>query len=93
MADQTPDSWSQKLMHYCRMNDIEFRWQDYSDPRGIRTAWTSSVFVRGEEYRCKLYREYEFIGQCREEAAELAYKELVAQQQSPNGYRGRGMSG
>ena len=43
---------------------------------GIRTAWSSSVFVHGREYRAALWRDYRYLEQSREEAAEVAWKAL-----------------
>ncbi|KAF2133987.1 hypothetical protein P153DRAFT_281224 [Dothidotthia symphoricarpi CBS 119687] len=43
----------------------------------IRTAWSSSVFVHGREYRAHLWRDYRFLEQSREEAAEVAWKAIT----------------
>jgi len=43
---------------------------------GIRTAWTSSVIVQGREYRAQLWRDYRFLDQSHEEAAEIAWKAI-----------------
>lgn len=73
------ESYVQKLQHYCATNQIaQPQFQDYSDPRGIRTAWLSSVFVHGHEYRAHLWRDYRYLEQSREEAAEVAWKALNA---------------
>ncbi|KAI8935829.1 hypothetical protein NX059_007346 [Plenodomus lindquistii] len=73
------ESYVQKLQHYCATNQIaQPQFQDYSDPRGIRTAWSSSVFVHGREYRAHLWRDYRYLEQSREEAAEVAWKALNA---------------
>ncbi|KAI4618427.1 hypothetical protein J4E80_005025 [Alternaria sp. BMP 0032] len=87
-----PESYVQKLQRaqttvpvraqlnfpdYCATNQIaQPQFQDYSDPRGIRTAWSSSVFVHGREYRAHLWRDYRYLEQSREEAAEVAWKAL-----------------
>ncbi|CAI9635116.1 hypothetical protein GT037_007878 [Alternaria burnsii] len=72
-----PESYVQKLQHYCATNQIaQPQFQDYSDPRGIRTAWSSSVFINGREYRAHLWRDYRYLEQSREEAAEVAWKAL-----------------
>lgn len=42
----------------------------------MRTAWSSSVIVQGREYRAHLWRDYRFLEQSREEAAEIAWKTL-----------------
>ncbi|OAL49193.1 hypothetical protein IQ07DRAFT_72749 [Pyrenochaeta sp. DS3sAY3a] len=74
-----PDSYISKLQHYCATHQIaQPQFQDYSDPRGIRTAWSSSVFVHGREYRAHLWRDYRYLEQSREEAAEVAWKTLTA---------------
>ncbi|KNG49011.1 cellulose binding protein [Stemphylium lycopersici] len=72
-----PQSYVQKLQHYCATNQIaQPQFQDYSDPRGIRTAWLSGVFINGREYRAALWRDYRFLEQSREEAAEVAWKAI-----------------
>ncbi|KAF2831958.1 hypothetical protein CC86DRAFT_442376 [Ophiobolus disseminans] len=74
----TSESYVQKLQHYCATQQIaQPQFQDYSDPRGIRTAWSSSVFVHGREYRAHLWRDYRFLEQSREEAAEVAWRALT----------------
>ncbi|KAF2730589.1 hypothetical protein EJ04DRAFT_515169 [Polyplosphaeria fusca] len=73
-----PDSYTQRLRNWCTQNSIEQpQWQDYSDPRGIRTAWSSSVIVSGREYRATLWRDYRYLDQSREEAAEVAYRAIT----------------
>ncbi|KAF2031780.1 hypothetical protein EK21DRAFT_62464 [Setomelanomma holmii] len=49
----------------------------------IRTAWSSSVFVHGREYRAHLWRDYRYLEQSREEAAEVAWKALTGGSTSP----------
>ncbi|CAA9962202.1 hypothetical protein CFE70_005608 [Pyrenophora teres f. teres 0-1] len=64
---------------YCATNQIaQPQFQDYSDPRGIRTAWSSSVLVQGREFRAPLWRDYRYLEQSREDAAEVAWKALSA---------------
>ncbi|USP75309.1 hypothetical protein yc1106_02583 [Curvularia clavata] len=85
-ADQLSRRRSQlNVPDYCATNQIaQPQFQDYSDPRaladtlpsGIRTAWSSSVFVHGREYRAALWRDYRYLEQSREEAAEVAWKAL-----------------
>ncbi|KAF2707186.1 hypothetical protein K504DRAFT_470403 [Pleomassaria siparia CBS 279.74] len=78
MAANRSETYVQRLQNYCASNAIEQpQWQDYSDPRGIRTAWSSAVFVQGREYRAQLWRDYRYLDQSREEAAEVAYRALV----------------
>jgi hypothetical protein len=77
MSSKGSESYIQKLQHYCATNQFaQPQFQDYSDPRGIRTAWSSSVFVCGREYRAHLWRDYRFLEQSREEAAEVAWKAI-----------------
>ncbi|KAJ4380269.1 hypothetical protein N0V86_004579 [Didymella sp. IMI 355093] len=84
MASNGSESYVQKLQHYCATNQIaQPQFQDYSDPRGVRTAWSSSVFVNGREYRAHLWRDYRYLEQSREEAAEAAWKAISASQGSP----------
>ncbi|KAF1996016.1 hypothetical protein P154DRAFT_580257 [Amniculicola lignicola CBS 123094] len=99
MAQNRPESFTQKLQSYCVRNEIEQpRWLDYSDPRGNRTAWCSAVVVYNREYRANFWRDYRYLEQSREEAAEIAYKALTSSspppppQQTQYSY-GRGYSG
>jgi hypothetical protein len=50
---------------------------------GVRTAWSSSVFVHGREYRAHLWRDYRYLEQSREEAAEVAWKAISGAGASP----------
>ncbi|KAF2647418.1 hypothetical protein K491DRAFT_614626 [Lophiostoma macrostomum CBS 122681] len=81
-------------LDWCSANSIDQpQWQDYSDPRGVRTAWSSGVVVQGREYRATLWRDYRFLDHSREEAAEIAYKALVGVPSSSAPYaRGYGSS-
>ncbi|KAF2015816.1 hypothetical protein BU24DRAFT_422119 [Aaosphaeria arxii CBS 175.79] len=94
MAHNQPVSWVQRLKDHCAENRLdEPHFQDYSDPRGIRTAWSSGVFVNGKEYRAPLWRDYRFLDQCHEEAAEVALKSLLQQRMqnaSSSQYYGHG---
>lgn len=57
---------------------------EYADiALGVRTAWSSSVFVSGREYRAPLWRDYRYLEQSREEAAEIAWKAISANAGSP----------
>ncbi|KAF2993319.1 hypothetical protein E8E13_001222 [Curvularia kusanoi] len=77
MATNGSETYVQKLQHYCATHQIaQPQFQDYSDPRGVRTAWSSSVFVNGCEYRAHLWRDYRYLEQSREEAAEVAWKAM-----------------
>lgn len=77
MATQS-ETYIQKLQNYCSANQIaQPQFQDYSDSRGIRTAWSSGVIVQGREYRANLWRDYRYLDQSREEAAEIAWKTLT----------------
>ncbi|UPX18115.1 uncharacterized protein EKO05_0008431 [Ascochyta rabiei] len=84
MTSNGSESYVQKLQHYCATNQIaQPQFQDYSDPRGVRTAWSSSVFVHGREYRAHLWRDYRYLEQSREEAAEVAWKAISGASGSP----------
>lgn len=92
MATQS-ETYIQKLQNYCSANQIaQPQFQDYSDPRGIRTAWSSGVIVQGREYRATLWRDYRYLDQSREEAAEVAWRTLtgIATSSAPQYNYGRG---
>ncbi|KAF2474917.1 uncharacterized protein BDR25DRAFT_311315 [Lindgomyces ingoldianus] len=102
MASSRPSSasYTQQLRDFCTENSIEQpQWQDFSDPRvplifgpGKRTAWSSSVWVQGREYRAVLWRDVRYIEHCREEAAKLALDALSASATTYYAY-GRAYSG
>ncbi|KAH7132388.1 hypothetical protein B0J11DRAFT_577309 [Dendryphion nanum] len=78
MATPPRESWVEKLKNHCATYQLEQpRFQEYSDPRGIRTAWSSGVVVQGREYRATLWRDYRYLEQCHEEAAEVALRALL----------------
>ncbi|PSN64882.1 hypothetical protein BS50DRAFT_635724 [Corynespora cassiicola Philippines] len=86
MATSRSETYVQKLQSYCASNRLEPpQFQDFSDPRGIRTAWSSSVFVQGREFRAHLWRDYRYLEQSREEAAEIAYKAIAVTSGYPPG--------
>jgi hypothetical protein len=86
MSSKGSESYIQKLQHYCATNQFaQPQFQDYSDPRGIRTAWSSSVLVCGREYRAHLWRDYRFLEQSREEAAEVAWKAIHSSHTTTHG--------
>ncbi|KAF2704278.1 hypothetical protein K504DRAFT_390681, partial [Pleomassaria siparia CBS 279.74] len=52
-------------------------WQDVSDRRGGRTAWSSIVAVNGNHYSARFWYDGNYVEQAREDAAEIALRQLT----------------
>ncbi|KAF2475748.1 uncharacterized protein BDR25DRAFT_177809, partial [Lindgomyces ingoldianus] len=67
---------------HCRIQRLpEPTWQDISDRRGGRTAWSSIAVVDGVSYSARFWYDGAYSGQAREDAAEIA---LAAIRPAPN---------
>lgn len=71
--------WQEQLIAYCvRYNRGLPSWQDVSDPRGGRTAWSSYVIVQGRQINARFWYDLPYAHQAREDAAEEALMILGA---------------
>ncbi|KAF2188637.1 hypothetical protein K469DRAFT_565394, partial [Zopfia rhizophila CBS 207.26] len=55
-------------------------WQDVSDRRGGRTAWSSLAVVQGIPYSARFWYDGAYMEQAREDAAEVAMRHLTGTQ-------------
>ncbi|OCL09261.1 hypothetical protein AOQ84DRAFT_375957 [Glonium stellatum] len=74
-----PNSWQDKLRDHCLNFRLEQpRWQDVSDRRGGRTAWSSIVVIQGRQIAARYWYDGRYVEQAREDAAEVALQMLGA---------------
>ncbi|CAI6337437.1 unnamed protein product [Periconia digitata] len=52
-------------------------WQDISDRRGGRTAWSSVVAIQGNTYQARFWYDGAYVEQAREDAAEVALRNIT----------------
>lgn len=65
--------WQQQLIDYCSRRGLgQPCWQDFSDVRGGRTAWSSRVAVQGHQINAVFCYDLLHAPQAREDAAEEA---------------------
>ncbi|KAF2877634.1 hypothetical protein BDV95DRAFT_535348 [Massariosphaeria phaeospora] len=78
MAAQTAP-WSTRLREHCQVRQLgEPSWQDISDRRGGRTAWSSVVALPGgTTYPARFWYDGAYMEQAREDAAEMALRHLT----------------
>ncbi|QPC69654.1 hypothetical protein HYE68_000406 [Fusarium pseudograminearum] len=70
--------WQTQLADVCQINSITRPvFQDFSDRRGGRTAWSSTVTVHGQKVPARFWYDGKNINNAREDAAECAVKWLT----------------
>ncbi|KAL5372622.1 hypothetical protein DPSP01_013374 [Paraphaeosphaeria sporulosa] len=70
--------WAQRLREHCSVRKLgDPTWQDVSDRRGGRTAWSSIVLIQGAQYSARFWYSGERLEQAREDAAEMALRNLT----------------
>ncbi|ORY10345.1 hypothetical protein BCR34DRAFT_602190 [Clohesyomyces aquaticus] len=73
MATSRTTPYSQQLKEHCNQQGLpEPTWQDVSDRRGGRTAWSSIAVVNGVAYSARFWYDGAYVEQAREDAAERA---------------------
>ncbi|KAL2162213.1 hypothetical protein VTH06DRAFT_7126 [Thermothelomyces fergusii] len=83
-------SWTELLEDLCRKNNIaEPQYDFYSDRRGGRTAWSSTVYVFGEMYSARFWYDGQYLQNACEDAAEVALKSQHAASLAQPGQFGR----
>ncbi|PYH47229.1 double-stranded RNA binding motif domain-containing protein [Aspergillus saccharolyticus JOP 1030-1] len=66
-------SWQAKLEEHCKENGVPSpEFVIVSDRRGGRTAWSSSVTVRGMLFKARFWYDGKNLHNAKEDAAELA---------------------
>ncbi|OCK75332.1 hypothetical protein K432DRAFT_174956 [Lepidopterella palustris CBS 459.81] len=72
-----PSFWQERLKDHCNASRMDQpRFQDVSDRRGGRTAWSSIVVVGGRSISARYWYDGQYVEQAREDAAELALQIL-----------------
>ncbi|PYI24276.1 hypothetical protein BO86DRAFT_398603 [Aspergillus japonicus CBS 114.51] len=96
-ADTTPSqgkTWQARLEDHCKESGVPApNFVIVSDRRGGRTAWSSSVTVKGMLFKARFWYDGKNLDNAREDAAELAvnYFQGVNQNARPGVYpRGPG---
>ncbi|KAF2637451.1 hypothetical protein P280DRAFT_492335 [Massarina eburnea CBS 473.64] len=72
------EQWAQRLKEHCSVRGLgEPIWQDVSDRRGGRTAWSSIVAINGSQYAARFWYDGAYMVQAREDAAEMALRHIT----------------
>ncbi|KAL8392824.1 hypothetical protein RB595_002853 [Gaeumannomyces hyphopodioides] len=72
----TPN-WQELLVDSCREHGIPAPvYREYSDRRGGRTAWSSTVTVHGTGHSARFWYDGKNLYNAKEDAAEVAYNWL-----------------
>ncbi|CAO2652983.1 Nn.00g023940.m01.CDS01 [Neocucurbitaria sp. VM-36] len=74
----TREPWTQRLRDHCLVRRLgEPSYQDVSDRRGGRTAWSTVAVVNGTPYAARFWYDGAYIDQAKEDAAEIALRKLT----------------
>ncbi|KAJ8113175.1 hypothetical protein OPT61_g4628 [Boeremia exigua] len=66
------------LHEHCQVKKLgEIMYQDISDRRGGRTAWSTIAVVNGMHYQARFWYDGTRMDQAREDAAEIALRQLT----------------
>ncbi|KAF1838262.1 hypothetical protein BDW02DRAFT_489492 [Decorospora gaudefroyi] len=72
------ESWTQRLRDHCLVRGLqEPTYQDVSDRRGGRTAWSTMVSVNGTSFQARFWYDGTYINQAKEDAAEVALRTIT----------------
>ncbi|KAJ5895385.1 hypothetical protein N7495_007076 [Penicillium taxi] len=83
-------SWQDQLQAHCRSTKLPPPvFNIVSDRRGGRTAWSSTVTVRGEHVAARYWYDGQYINNAKEDAAEVALKLLNQQPRSSTIHAGQ----
>ncbi|KAF1946856.1 hypothetical protein EJ02DRAFT_198518 [Clathrospora elynae] len=75
-AHQEP--WTQRLRDHCLVRGLsEPIYQDISDRRGGRTAWSTIVTVHNTSYQALFWYDGDYVLQAKEDAAEIALRSIT----------------
>ncbi|KAF2125051.1 hypothetical protein P153DRAFT_389905 [Dothidotthia symphoricarpi CBS 119687] len=76
MTNREP--WTQRLRDHCMVRRLgEPAYQDVSDRRGGRTAWSTVAVINGTQYSARFWYDGNYIDQAKEDAAEIALRKLT----------------
>ncbi|OAL48085.1 hypothetical protein IQ07DRAFT_646277 [Pyrenochaeta sp. DS3sAY3a] len=72
------EAWTQRLRDHCLVRRLgEPQYQDVSDRRGGRTAWSTVAIVNGTSYAARYWYDGSYMEQAKEDAAEIALRTLT----------------
>ncbi|KAH7072396.1 hypothetical protein FB567DRAFT_417019, partial [Paraphoma chrysanthemicola] len=72
------ESWVQRLHEHCQARGLaEPTYQDVSDRRGGRTAWSTVTTVNGVHYPARFWYDGDYVAQAKEDSAEIALRTLT----------------
>ncbi|KAF2733030.1 hypothetical protein EJ04DRAFT_298764 [Polyplosphaeria fusca] len=78
------ETWRQKLRTLCdRSGWSEPTFQDVSDRRGGRTAWSCVAVVQGTHYSARFWYDGQYADQSREDASEMAWRTITGNLTTP----------
>jgi hypothetical protein len=70
-------TWQERLEEKCREAQLHPPvFQVFSDRRGGRTAWSSTVTVQGQNISARYWYDGQYVNNAKEDAAEVALKHL-----------------
>ncbi|KAJ5778306.1 hypothetical protein N7520_001552 [Penicillium odoratum] len=79
-----PTPWQSQLSEHCRRTKLAPPvFNIVSDRRGGRTAWSSTVTVQGRNVAARYWYDGQYINNAKEDAAEVALKQLLNQPRAP----------
>lgn len=74
----TREPWTARLRDHCLARRLgEPSYQDVSDRRGGRTAWSTVAVVNGSPYAARFWYDGAYMEQAKEDAAEIALRKLT----------------
>ncbi|CAF9913940.1 MAG: hypothetical protein HETSPECPRED_001701 [Heterodermia speciosa] len=78
-------SWQDKLQDHCRRTQQHPPvFNIVSDRRGGRTAWSSTVTIKGNQVvNARFWYDGQYVNNAKEDAAEVALQQLMGEPASP----------
>ncbi|KAH7120992.1 hypothetical protein B0J11DRAFT_53961 [Dendryphion nanum] len=78
MAESTKESWRQRLQDHCSVRNLgEPTFQEISDRRGGRTAWSVICYAGQTQVAARFWYDGQYAEQAKEDAAEVALRTLT----------------
>lgn len=75
MAEAARESWRQRLQDHCTVRGLpDPTFQELSDRRGGRTAWSVVCIVGQTSFPARFWYDAQYAGQAKEDAAEIALR-------------------
>lgn len=75
MAEPVRESWRQRLQDHCSVRGLgEPTFQELSDRRGGRTAWSVVCYVGQTPFPARFWYDAQYAEQAKDDASELALR-------------------